>query len=150
MFSKACEYGIRSTIVVLLHSLDDNTISLSDIAEEIQSPVAFTAKIMQSLVRSKLVDSYKGPHGGFKINKCKIDDIVLFDIVEAIDGDQILKKCCMGLPDCNDENPCPAHEKYKPIKSHLKNMMLTTTVYEMAIEYEMGLAKLKKLSNRNI
>ncbi len=146
MFSKACEYGIRSTILILLHSLHNTRISLSYIAQEIESPEAYTAKILQTLVKSNLISSVKGPHGGFEIDPRHIDTILLHDIVRAIDGDQLMTQCCMGLPSCSDENPCPAHSKYKPVKTHLKNMLMNTTVYEMAIGYEMGLGILKQRS----
>ena len=142
MFSKACEYGIRSTILILLYSLHDTRVGLGDIAREIQSPEAYTAKILQILVKSKIVRSVKGRHGGFEIDQEIIDTLVLKDIVEAIDGNQLLTQCCMGLPDCSDENPCPAHSKYKFVKSQLENMLMQTTVYEMAIGYEMGLGTL--------
>lgn len=144
MFSKACEYGIRSTILILLHSLYGTRISLADIAREIESPEAYTAKILQILVKSNLVNSVKGPHGGFEIDRQRLDTILLVDIVQAIDGDKLTTQCCMGLPNCSDQNPCPAHTKYKPVKEHLKNMLVNTTVYEMAIGYEMGLGILKQ------
>lgn len=144
MFSKACEYGIRSTILILLHSLHDTRISLSDIAKEIESPEAYTAKILQTLVKSNLVTSVKGPHGGFEIDRRKIDTLVLNDIVHAIDGSKLLTQCCMGLPNCSDQNPCPAHVKYKPVKAQLENMLMNTSVYEMAVGYEMGLGILKQ------
>lgn len=41
------------------------------IAEQINSPVAFTAKILQKLVKSNIVCSVKGKHGGFEIEKNK-------------------------------------------------------------------------------
>ncbi len=147
MFSKACEYGIRSTILILLHSLHGTRISLCDIAREIESPEAYTAKILQILVKSHLIKSIKGPHGGFEIDRHQLDTMRLEDIVRAIDGNRLITKCCMGLPDCNDENPCPAHSKYKSVKEELKNMLEQTTVYELAIGYEMGLGILKQQHN---
>jgi Rrf2 family iron-sulfur cluster assembly transcriptional regulator len=46
--------------------LKDERISLKAIAEEISSPVVFTAKIMQLLVRNKTMYSIMGPTGAFK------------------------------------------------------------------------------------
>ena len=45
MFSKACEYGIRATIYIAMQSKEGNRVSLKDIADQTNSPVAFTAKI---------------------------------------------------------------------------------------------------------
>ncbi|MEQ9438677.1 MAG: Rrf2 family transcriptional regulator [Cyclobacteriaceae bacterium] len=69
MFSKACEYGIRSTIYVARQSLEDKRASQKDISREIDSPVAFTAKILQQLVRNNILSSVMGPTGGFHIEK---------------------------------------------------------------------------------
>ena len=73
MFSKACEYGIKATIYIAMQSMQNSRVSLKDIAKEIDSPVAFTAKILQQLARNKIVESVKGPTGGFQIEKKKID-----------------------------------------------------------------------------
>ncbi|MDX1365867.1 MAG: Rrf2 family transcriptional regulator, partial [Arenibacter latericius] len=61
MFSKACEYGIKATLFIAQKSLNQQRVSLKEIASEIDSPIAFTAKILQSLARSGMVDSHKGP-----------------------------------------------------------------------------------------
>ena len=67
IFSKACEYGIRASIYIAQQSLNDERASLKDISREIGSPEAFTAKILQTLVKNKIIDSIKGSHGGFEV-----------------------------------------------------------------------------------
>ena len=64
MFSKTCEYGIRATIIIATESYQDNRVGLKEIAEKIDSPVAFTAKILQVLSRENIIHSVKGV-GGF-------------------------------------------------------------------------------------
>ena len=87
MFSKACEYGIRAAVYVALQSLDGRRVSVNEIAEEIDSPIAFTAKILQQLSRSKVIHSVKGPTGGFELDRTEMDTVKLSMIVHAIDGD---------------------------------------------------------------
>ena len=50
MFSKACEYAIRSCIYIASVSIQGKRVGLIDVAEKIQSPEAFTSKILQKLV----------------------------------------------------------------------------------------------------
>ena len=69
MFSKACEYGIKATIFIASNSYEKQRVSLKEIAKEIDSPEAFTAKILQNLVRHKIINSVKGAYGGFEIEK---------------------------------------------------------------------------------
>ncbi|MBO6828795.1 MAG: Rrf2 family transcriptional regulator [Muricauda sp.] len=102
MFSKACEYGIRSAVYIALQSLEGRRVSVGEIAEEIDSPVAFTAKILQQLTRNNIVRSVKGPHGGFEIEREDMDTVKLNMIVKAIDGDKIYMGCGLGLKECNE------------------------------------------------
>lgn len=69
MFLKACEYGKRAASYIASQSLEARGISLMEIAEEIDSPVAFTAKIIQQLSRNVIVGSVQGAAGGFEIQK---------------------------------------------------------------------------------
>ena len=59
MFSKACEYGIKAAIFIAINSYEGRRVSPKEIAEEINSPQAFTAKILQDLVRNNIVFSIK-------------------------------------------------------------------------------------------
>ncbi|HMQ43518.1 MAG TPA: Rrf2 family transcriptional regulator, partial [Mariniflexile sp.] len=97
MFSKACEYGIKAAIFIAINSFEGKRVSPKEIAEEINSPQAFTAKILQALARNNIVYSIKGAHGGFELDKKTIGAIKLAQIVKAIDGDSIYNGCGLGL-----------------------------------------------------
>lgn len=138
MFSKACEYGIRASIFIALNSFEGRRVSPKEIAAEIDSPAAFTAKILQALVRHKIIDSVKGAYGGFVIEKNRIKDIKLSDIVDAIDGDSIYKGCGLGLHACNESRPCPMHDKFKIIRDELKEMLESTNLEDLAFDIKEG------------
>lgn len=143
MFSKACEYTIRATVYIAEQSQEHQRVSLKDIAREIDSPEAFTAKILQQLVRNNIIYSIKGATGGFEINPGKMKSIKLSDIVLAIDGDGIYKLCVLGLKDCSEEYPCPVHHKYKYIKKDIRGMLENTNVLEMSKGLKEGLTCLR-------
>ncbi|MCK0144774.1 Rrf2 family transcriptional regulator [Arenibacter sp. F26102] len=144
MFSKACEYGIKATIYIAVKSMHQERVSLKEIAEEVNSPVAFTAKILQSLAKSGIIDSHKGPTGGFQIEESRIDIIKLHDIVHAIDGDDIFNGCGLGLKQCDARQPCPVHHKFVVIRDNLKIMLQNTSLYELASGLDIGLTHLKR------
>jgi len=144
MFSKACEYGIRASTYIALQSLEGRRVSLKEIAEEIDSPVAFTAKILQLLSKSNIVDSVQGAYGGFEIDKSQIDSLKLSKIVDAIDGDKIYAGCGLGLKACNAKKPCPVHDKFVNIRNDLKRMLESTSLFEMTAGLEVGLTYLKR------
>ncbi len=144
MFSKACEYAIKATAYVALQSLGDQCTNLKAIAEEIGSPVAFTAKIMQQLVRHNIMYSVMGPTGGFQMDQERIDQVKLSEVVNAIDGDAIYQRCGLGLEACDASQPCPVHEKFAKIRDDLKRMLETTSIYELATGLEVGMTYLKR------
>lgn len=147
IFSKACEYGIRATLYIARQSLDGERVSLKSISAEIDSPVAFTAKILQLLAKNEIINSLKGPTGGFYIPPKKIDSVKLREIVNAIDGDSIFQGCGLGLKECNEKYPCPVHDKFKVIRNNLQKMMDETSLYDLAIGLQIGHTFLKRYDN---
>lgn len=127
MFSKSCEYAIKAMLFVAQKSNHQVRIGVKEIAEGIDAPEHFIAKILQDLAKKKLILSVKGPNGGFYMDdlnlKCAISDIV-----KAIDGDSIYKDCVIGLKLCSEKNPCPVHFEYKDIKKNLIAMLENNTI----------------------
>jgi Rrf2 family protein len=142
MFSKACEYAIRAVLYVAIKSGDKARLGLGEIAKEIDSPVPFTAKILQTLVREGIISSVKGPNGGFFLD-LKSKPIPLSAVVQAIDGTDTLHTCAMGLKECSDQFPCPLHNEVKAYKNKLKQVITTKPVQQLAMELGQGKTFLK-------
>lgn len=135
MFTKACEYAIRAVLIVAIKGKEDSKLSIQQIAKEIDSPLAFTAKIMQTLTREGLVASVKGPNGGFYLDS-KAKPVALSQIVQAMDDESVLNTCALGLKECSDKQPCPIHHQVKAYKNKLKKVMEEKTVQLLAKELE--------------
>ena len=143
MFSKSCNYAIKATIFIAKHSLEEKKIGFVDIAKEIDSPQAFTAKILQILVKAGIIDSVKGVNGGFYIQKKRIASTFLVEIVNALDGDTVFNGCGLGLSQCSEDHPCPVHDKFKCIREELAKMLETTNLEELALGIKSGETFLK-------
>ena len=133
MFSKATEHGIKAVSFIALQSFNNVKVKVQDVSEEIESPAAYTAKILQELVRHGIIDSKKGPFGGFYIDQNRLETLKLVDIVFALDGDNIYKGCGLGLKECSSESPCPMHFKFVAIRTELKKMLEETSLLEIAL-----------------
>lgn len=138
MFSKTCKYGIRATIFIASQSYQDTRVGLKDIAKKIDSPEAFTAKILQILSKENIINSIKGVGGGFEIPKERMKDIKLAQIVKAIDGENIFTSCGLGLSHCSEDHPCPVHNQFKVIKTGLIAMLENTNLEELALGIKSG------------
>ncbi len=143
MFSKACEYSIRAAIFIASRSMEEKRSNLKEIAEAIDSPEAFTAKLLQQLVRHGIIESVKGVQGGFEIPRKKMSKISLCHIVDAIDGDSLYKMCGIGLKACSEKNPCPVHYKFKAVKKELREMLDGTSLKDLSKGYNDGKTTLR-------
>lgn len=144
MFSKACQYGIKASVYIASQSALGNRVSLIEIASSINSPEAFTAKILHQLAKSNILQSLKGPTGGFEIPEGRAETIKLSHIVSAIDGDSIYKGCALGFDHCDASQPCPMHDKFVDIRDNLRNMLENTSLLELANGVDVGLSFLKR------
>ncbi len=144
MFSKACEYGIKASVFIIDSSMKNQKVSLKDVAKAIESPEAYTSKILQQLSRHNIIRSEKGPTGGFSIDNSKIEQINLSSIVAAIDGDSIYKGCGLGFEQCNENKPCVIHHQYKSIRGDLQTMLENTFLVDLSKDIDKGLSFLKK------
>ena len=137
MFSKSCEYAIKAMIFVAQKSKDEVRVGVKEITKGIDAPEHFIAKILQDLVKKKLVNSVKGPNGGFYMDSLNLKSSIS-DIVKAIDGDGIYKDCVIGLKLCSEKNPCPVHFEYKEIKKNLIAMLEQSTIADFNDKLDTG------------
>lgn len=135
IFSKACEYGIRAVIFLADRAGKESNTRIGDIAAAIESPEAFTSKILQALVRKGIVNSSKGKTGGFSLPESKLNTLRIRNIVDAIDGPAIFSRCVMGLNHCSEINPCPLHHRFKEQRQRLTELMQQDTLAELLQEY---------------
>ncbi len=118
MLSNACQYAIRSALYLSIHSSESDKFGVKIIAEELETPQPFLAKVLQKLSKRNLISSTKGPNGGFFLTATDQQNSI-WDIVMCIDGDSKFNQCFLGLMTCDDKNPCPVHFKVAPFKTKI-------------------------------
>ena len=132
MFSKATEYALRATIYIAQKGSAEKKLSITEVATGINSPKSFTAKILQQLTAdNKIICSARGPNGGFYMTD-KAKKLPVRVILEAMNEDEVLEKCALGLKRCSEVNPCPMHFQYKVIKHQLKELFEKKTIGDLA------------------
>ena len=140
MFSKSCKYGIRAVLYLAVNTKNGEKIGVKEIAENLNVPKPFLAKILQELSRHNLISSAKGPTGGFFLNKENLEQPLL-KIIESIDGQQIFSACILGLRTCSAENPCPLHFQTRAYYEELLKL-----VSGQSIEAFSGSVEIEKLA----
>jgi len=148
MFSKACEYALRAVLYISIKGVNGSRLGIPEIAKEVDAPLAFTGKILQTLVRERIISSIKGPNGGFFIDP-RSKPVPLSAIIKAIDGgDDVLHTCALGLKECSDKFPCPIHDEIKRYKDRLRKVMRETTVQSLADDLSKGKTFLKNVRTK--
>ncbi len=132
MFSKACEHGLKAMIYIASKSMEGERVKIGEVAEHTGTPEAFTAKVLSTLSRHELLHSIKGPYGGFEMDQQQMQQFRIADIVSAIDGNKLFEGCALGLTTCNEDKPCPMHNSFVQIRTDLKSMMESTSIYDLA------------------
>jgi Rrf2 family protein len=127
LLSKSCQYGVRALLYVAMESDKSKKTELIKIAEALDIPKPYLAKIMQQLVKRGLARSTKGPNGGFYMTP-KEKSKNLLNIIEAIDGLEYFSHCGLGMEQCDPTNPCPIHNEMVKIR---ENMMKTFGKYSV-------------------
>ena len=127
---------MRAVFYVAQRSQEGHKVGIKEIAIHINSPEPFLAKILQRLSREGLIQSSKGPNGGFCFDSESLGR-PLADIVVAVEGNDLFTGCGLGLTYCSETNPCPLHEDFKKIRNQLTQMLRTTTIGK----FNMGLIK---------
>ena len=134
MFSKTCEYAMRAMIFIAQNAINGSKVGVKAIANGIASPEHFIAKILQELGKKNMVQSSKGPNGGFYLDD-ESAKTSLAAIVRVMDGDKFFTGCGLGLKQCSESNPCPIHNQFKKIRQDtltmLENARLDGLVKEM-------------------
>ncbi|MEX0886598.1 MAG: Rrf2 family transcriptional regulator [Phycisphaeraceae bacterium] len=130
LYSSACAYAIRALTWMALRK-PEGYMLLSHICEQTNLPRHFLAKIFQDLVRRGLLVSAKGRGGGFALAR-PADQITLYEIVEAVDGVGSLSQCVVGMARCDDRQPCPQHDAWKPLRSQIRDFLQDTSLERIA------------------
>jgi len=131
MFYKETEYALRGLVYVQLKNLQNHRPGVAEIARETGAPAPYIAKIMQRLAKAGMVISQKGKNGGFHFDPYKTE-LPLLEVILAIEGDQVFNGCGLGLKQCSDDNPCPLHYKFVPIRKALHELLSGETIQSLA------------------
>jgi len=134
---------MRSVFFIAHRSSSGRRVGIKEISEGIDSPEPFLAKIMQDLSRKGIVQSAKGPNGGFYMDRETLKR-PLADIVKAVDGEGIFVGCGLGLEYCSESNPCPLHHEFKAIRNNIQRMLEDTAIGDFNNDLSLGITKLKK------
>ena len=107
--------------------------SAREIAEQYDIPIELMAKVLQRLVRMRLLASTQGTRGGYMLGR-PADAISVAEVIEAIDGPFTVTACSTDKHDCEQFNKCSIRDPLWQIRERIAAALETVTIAEIAAE----------------
>ena len=123
----------KQAILILTHIADwrnERFYTVRDVSmmTGVSDPTA--TKVLQMLAKDGLVESRKGPGGGFRL-ALPPEEVKIFRVVTAMEGGEPFSDCIGGLENCSEANPCPLHEDWKKVKKPLIRFLEETSLLDI-------------------
>lgn len=141
MLSYTCKTAVKAVIYLASKYESRERSGVKEISEFINASEHTVGKILQTLVKQDVVNSVKGPTGGFYISKEQCKQPII-NIVNAIDGKQVFKECGLGLSKCSSAHPCPIHNEYKVAREIIEKLFRSQKIIDLCKPVNNGLAYL--------
>lgn len=128
--TRAADYAVR--VMIQLATLPAGTrVQRNALADATGVPESFMSKVLQGLVRARLVASRRGIDGGFEL-AVAADATSLLDVVEAIEGPIQLNFCLGSGQNCERQNYCAAHFVWAEAQDAMTNVLKRARISELA------------------
>lgn len=124
------DYGIRS-VLYLARQPFKKVSFVNEISEEYRIPRSFLAKILQKLVKAKIVRSYRGVKGGFSLAR-QARDITVLEVLEAIEGKLSLNICVPDKRKCSFSRHCPTHFLWVNVQNKVVDTLKKSNFEDLA------------------
>jgi len=109
--SRKIEYGLRAMLYLAAQPAGA-LVPFREIAERMNVPSEFMAKILKKLVKEKLATSTRGAQGGYALARAA-SEISFLDVIEAMEGKVQVNLCSQHSNACNFGTDCTMTEVWQ-------------------------------------
>jgi len=108
---------------------EDGPVALASVSERQKISLSYLEQLFGKLRRYRLVDSVRGPGGGYCIAR-PINLVTVADIIRAVD-EQLDATQCGGRENCHDEHRCMTHDLWSTLNSKMYDYLSSVTLAEL-------------------
>ncbi len=141
MLSLTCRTAIKAVIYLASKFESGEKTGIKEIAAFIDASEHTVGKMLQTLVKENIINSSKGPNGGFYITT-RQKNLPIINVINAIDSKEVFDECGLGLSKCSATHPCPMHNDYKKIRDQFKVICQQNKIGDLCETVNGGLAYL--------
>ena len=121
-------YAVTAMLDLALHE-DQGPITLADISARQGVSVSYLEQLFSKLRRNKLVESVRGPGGGYRLAGGPAN-ISVAQIVEAV-NDSMDATRCLGKGDCQQGKICLTHHLWTDLSARLRDFLGDITLADL-------------------
>lgn len=123
----------RYALLALVRMPDDGTYSLARaLAGDLSLPGPFLAKILQTLGHAGILESQRGPTGGFRLAR-DADHIMLREIVLAMEGPEPFEECLLGHTGGPESCHCPLRPTWDLLRTLMTTVLDQTSLRDLRL-----------------
>jgi Rrf2 family protein len=130
--SKKADYALLA-MRHLAASADRGSVSARELAESYDIPPELLAKVLQKLVRGRLLVSHQGIRGGYGLGR-QAQAISVADVIQAVDGPLTVTACTESDHSCDQYSKCNIRDPLWRIKDRIVSALAATSVAELAAD----------------
>lgn len=109
-------YAVTAMLDLALH-YEEGPITLADISQRQGISLSYLEQLFAKLRRQGLVDSTRGPGGGYRLSRAP-HEIPVADVIIAVD-EKVETTRCGGLANCQDDQKCLTHELWSELSEQI-------------------------------
>jgi Rrf2 family iron-sulfur cluster assembly transcriptional regulator len=111
-----------------------NPVTLAGISERQDISLSYLEQLFSRLRRHELVESVRGPGGGYYLARA-LDDVSVADIIRAVD-EPIDATQCGGKENCHDEHRCLTHDLWVGLNAHIYDYLDNVTLASLVAKQD--------------
>ncbi|MFZ0105373.1 MAG: Fe-S cluster assembly transcriptional regulator IscR [Thiobacillus sp.] len=125
-----------------------NPVTLAGISERQDISLSYLEQLFSRLRRHELVESVRGPGGGYFLAKSP-DAVSVADIIRAVD-EPIDATQCGGKENCHDDHRCLTHDLWTGLNAHIYDYLDSITLASLAARKDECEQKQKVMQDRRV
>lgn len=132
--SKKADYALMAMRHLAVRQ-DAGSSSAREIAEAYEIPLELLAKVLQRLVRARLLVSVQGTRGGYRLGRPSAA-IPVAEVIQAVDGPVTVTACSPDNHRCEQYVKCSIRDPLWKIRGRILDALTTVTVADLAADAE--------------
>jgi Rrf2 family iron-sulfur cluster assembly transcriptional regulator len=133
-------YAVTAMLDIAYHT-EGKPISLPEIAVRQNISLSYLEQLFSRLKKNDLVESIKGPGGGYRLSK-GADDIVISDVIQAVE-ENLETTACNGKSNCHNNQQCLSHNLWEDLGAEIKNFLSDVTLQQVIAKNNNSIKEIK-------